>query len=383
MNVSIYIHIPFCVRKCLYCDFTSYPGKEGLFGDYVQALRAEIRQVGARFPDARAPTIYFGGGTPNVLSQEQLSSILSEITQSFDVFTGAEISIESNPGLPVVRNGLNRLSLGVQSFWDDELCSLGRIHTAEEAIQAVHDAREAGLKNISIDLMYGIPGQTLESWRQTLKTALDRLPEHVSLYSLAVEEGTPFHAMQVQGALSLPGDDAEADVYELAIETLTNAGYEHYEISNFARPGFECRHNITYWENRPYFGFGAGASSYLPEEQPHSSLITHHAYVRSTNTRSVEEYILRLNSGETAVESQECLTGKESMGETMFLGLRMLRGADVNAFRQRYGLSPQEAFPEEIASLKERGLLEEAGCFIRLTRRGLLLANDVFTEFVS
>jgi oxygen-independent coproporphyrinogen-3 oxidase len=370
-SASAYIHIPFCVRKCLYCDFNSYPGKEELFEEYVQALKAEIRLAAARFPEARVPTIYFGGGTPNVLSADQLTSVLDQITQSFDVLSDAEITIESNPGLPIVRNGFNRLSLGVQSFEDNELRALGRIHTAGEAMKAYRDAE---FSNISVDLMYGIPGQTLGSWRETLDKALDLGPEHISLYSLTIEEGTPYWDMCRSGRLELPGDDIEADMYELAIEKLTSAGYEHYEISNFARPGFECRHNITYWENRPYFGFGAGATSYLA----HSSVITHQDCVRSTNVRSVEAYI----AGEPP-ESGECLTGKAAMGETMFLSLRMLRGVDVNAFRQRYGVTPQEAFPHEIPDLVERSLIEMTPDAIRLTRRGLFLANDVFTEFVS
>ena len=360
-SASVYIHIPFCVRKCLYCDFTSYPGKEGLFEEYVEALRAEIRLAAARFPNVRVPTVYFGGGTPNVLSPDQLTSILDEIRQSFDVSADAEITIESNPGLPIIRDGFNRLSLGVQSFHDNELQALGRIHTAEEATQAFCAAE---FSNISIDLMYGIPGQTPDSWRHTLDKALDLGPKHISLYSLTIEEGTPYWDMCQSGRLELPDNDIEADMYELAIEVLTRAGYEHYEISNFTKPGFQCRHNITYWRNESYFGFGVGATAYLDG-------------CRATNVRSVEAYIAG-----SSVESEECLAGKAAMGETMFLGLRMLRGVDVNAFGRRYGMTPQEAFPEEIADLLGRGLIEAAPDAIRLTHRGLLLANDVFAEFV-
>ena len=381
MIVSLYVHIPFCLRKCLYCDFTSYPGKEGLFAEYVEALRAEIRLAAGRFPEVHVPTIYFGGGTPNVLSADQLSSILGQIWESFQVADNAEITLESNPGLPIIRNSFNRLSLGVQSFHDSELRALGRIHTADEAVQAYRDAE---FSNISVDLMYGIPGQTLNSWRQTLDMALDLGPEHVSLYSLTIEEGTPYWDMCQSGSLELPGNDVEADMYDLAIEMLTGAGYEHYEISNFAKPGFECRHNITYWRNEPYFGFGAGATSYLPSEgEMGREGEGAKKPTRMTNTASVEEYIRRIGSGESPVESEECLTGRASMGETMFLGLRMLRGVDVDAFRRRYGLTPQEAFPDQIADLVERGLIEATSDAVRLTRRGLFLANDVFVEFVS
>ena len=406
MNVSAYIHIPFCIRKCLYCDFASYPGKEHFFQPYVEAVRAEIRRAAELFPDARIPTIYFGGGTPNLLAPEQLESILDEVKRCFRVAEDAEITTEANPGvagcqLPVaskpprpsgpvplrkgdspenreghstIRNlcevGFNRLSLGVQSFHDNELRALGRVHTAEEAIRSFRDARESEFENISIDLMYGIPEQTLESWRETWDGALDLGPEHISLYSLTVEEGTPFWDMCQAGNLQLPGNDIEADMYEEAIRVLTGAGFVHYEISNFARPGFECRHNITYWRNEPYFGFGSGAASYLCD-------------VRAMNMRSVEEYIRRIESGQSPVESEEQLAQRESMGETMFLGLRMLRGVDVNAFIRRYGISPDEAFPAEIANLMERGLIEKADNCIRLTHIGLLLANDVFAEFVG
>ncbi|MCX6376728.1 MAG: radical SAM family heme chaperone HemW, partial [Armatimonadetes bacterium] len=266
-------------------------------------------------------------------------------------------------------SGFNRLSLGVQSFNYDELRLLGRIHTADEAIRAFREARDAGFENVSIDLMYGIPGQTLESWSETLDKALDLAPEHVSLYSLTVEEGTPFHAMQVEGRLTLPGDDLEADMYEEAIRVLTGAGFEHYEISNFARPGFRCRHNITYWRNEPYFGFGAGAASLLNG-------------TRSTNVSDPEEYIIRVEAGQDPKACEERLTGKAAMGETMFLGLRMLQGVDIESFARRYGVTAQEVFFEEIADLAERGLIEESDGAIRLTPRGLLLANDVFAEFV-
>jgi oxygen-independent coproporphyrinogen-3 oxidase len=385
---AAYVHIPFCIRKCLYCDFNSFPGNEELYQSYVEALRAEIRQAAKRFPDARISTIYFGGGTPNVLSSEQLACILGEIRQSFEIDENAEISTEANPGAvshspsppfslssrSLRAAGFNRLSLGVQSFHDAELRLLGRIHSAGEAVQAFRDARAAGFGSISIDLMYGIPGQTLESWQDTLRQAVDLGSEHVSLYSLTVEEGTPFHAMQVEGRLTLPGDDVEADMYEEAISTLTSAGFVHYEISNFARPGFECRHNITYWHNEPYFGFGSGATGFVPVTDYES---------RITNVASVDEYIRRIQAGESPVECEEHLTGKPAMGETMFLGLRLLSGVEIDAFARRYGVLPQEAFPQEIANLTSRGLIEISHGQLRLTRRGLFLANDVFSEFVG
>ena len=376
---SIYIHIPFCVRKCLYCDFASYTGKEAVFGRYVDALRAEIRMEAACHPSPRISTIYFGGGTPTALSPTQLQSILDEIRRNFPVDRDAEITTEANPGTAanspelfhkLLQSGFNRLSLGVQSLHDNELEKLGRIHTAEDAVSAFYYAREAGFGNISLDLMYGIPDQTFSSWRDTLGRIIDLGPEHVSLYSLTVEEGTPFWDMCRAGSLQLPGDDIEADMYEEAIRTLTGAGFVHYEISNFARPGRECRHNITYWQNDPYFGFGVGATGYLEG-------------IRAANSRDIEGYIVNIEAGINVKEYEERLTGRGKMGETMFLGLRMLRGVDECRFTRRYGISPKDAFPSEISRLLMRDLIEEIDGYLRLTRTGLLFANDVFAEFVD
>ncbi len=375
-SASLYVHIPFCARKCLYCDFASYVGMESLFEPYVRALRAQICRAAEHFMETRMPTVYFGGGTPNVLPNDLLASILDDIRRCFNVDADAEISTEANPGVshsptpPLPHSlraaGFNRLSLGVQSLCDEELRQLGRVHTAEEAIEAFQGAREAGFENVSVDLMYGIPGQTTESWRETLGRVIDLGPEHVSLYSLTVEEGTPFHRMQCEGKLALPGNDIEATMYEDAIRTLTDAGFVHYEISNFARPGFECRHNITYWRNKPYLGFGAGATSYIDG-------------TRATSVADVEEYIRRVEAHESAAESEEHLTGRKAMGETMFLGLRMLQGVNRQDAKYAKGI---DMFGPEIERLIERGLLERTDAFLRLTHRGLFLANDVFAEFV-
>lgn len=371
---SIYIHIPFCARKCLYCDFTSYPGMESLFADYVDALRHEIRQDADRYSGNRISTIYLGGGTPVILPPDALSGILDEIHESFTMEKDAEITIETNPGMPVDYRrlwdaGFNRLSMGVQSFHDDELSLLGRIHSSDDAICAYESARNAGFSNISIDLMYGTPGQTIASWMKTLHQAVGLSPEHISLYSLTVEEGTPFHRMMEQGNLLLPGDNIETDMYEAAIQTLTESGFEQYEISSFAKPGFRCRHNITYWRNEPYFGFGTGATSYLDG-------------VRASNTASVDDYIRRVRRGESSIDTSEALGERESMGETVFLGLRMSDGVDICAFERRYGTSIYEVFGEQIEMLSTKEMLTECKGFLHLTRRGLLFSNDVFAEFV-
>lgn len=389
MKVGGYVHFPFCLRKCPYCDFTSYSGKEHLIPRYTEALKSEIRLQASRYGYACIRTIYVGGGTPNLLSPALLSDILEEIRGCFRVDEDAEITIEANPavGIRGLRAaGANRLSLGIQSLQDNELARLGRLHTAGEAMRAYVEAKGDGFRNVSVDLMYGIPEQTLDTWRETLGRVLDMGPAHISLYSLTIEEGTPFWDMCQSGSLQLPGDEPEADMYEEAIRVLTDAGFVHYEISNFARSGFECRHNIGYWLNEPYFGFGAGATSYLPaasSDRETSRVPVYSQYTRASNVRSVEEYIRRMEAGETATESEECLTGRSAMGETMFLGLRMLRGVDIGSFVEKYGVTPAEAFGPEIESLSAQELLVEERGFLRLTYKGLLLANQVFMEFVE
>ena len=382
---AAYVHIPFCRRKCLYCDFVSYTGKEHLFSPYVQALRKEIQLTAEKFPDSVIATINFGGGTPNILPAELLHSILDEIKNLFRLDASLEVTIEANPGLQsnmgnLYRLGFNRLSLGVQSLSNCELEHLGRMHTREEAVSAFKEARSAGFNNINIDLMYGIPSQTLDSWLETLNTVLGLEPEHVALYSLSVEEGTPFWDMLRAGSLQLPGSDLEADMYEVAVQKLEEYGFVHYEISNFAKPGFECRHNITYWKNEPYFGFGAGAVSCIEGKLLHKPYCE---YVRATNVRGVEDYIRRVWAGENPVEIEECANLRTAMGETMFLGLRMLEGVSDEEFVSRFGVPVLEVFGPQVSLLMKRGLLEESNGYFRLTRKGLLLANEVFAEFVG
>lgn len=407
---AIYIHIPFCVQKCLYCDFNSYSGLESLFELYTTALNKEIQTTAPQYPTTKISTIYLGGGTPNILPSPLIQSILNQLATSFKTTQSPEITMEANPGLPIdIRHQTsdfrhpassiqhpaspNRISLGLQSLHNPELNALGRIHTAEQAIEAYHEARTNGFTNISLDLMYGIPRQTPQSWHTTLEEVIALNPEHISLYSLTIEEGTPFWDMQHSGSLQLPGDEQEADMYEHAIQTLTQSGYEHYEISNFARPGCQCRHNITYWKNNPYFGFGAGASGYLNGR-------------RYTNIQNVQEYIKRATSEEptkrtdrpqptspspksevrslkSLIETEERLDKRGTMGETMFLGLRMIHGVNKAAFKTRYNITPNEAFPTQIAALKAQALLEETDTHLRLTHHGLLFANDVFAEFVE
>ncbi|HOM72334.1 MAG TPA: radical SAM family heme chaperone HemW, partial [Armatimonadota bacterium] len=286
---SAYVHIPFCRAKCFYCDFNSYPGRENLFKDYVTALILEINR--AEPVEAELDSVYFGGGTPTILPPDALASVLDAINSRFGISGSAEVTVEANPGTvdassisELCKAGFNRLSIGVQSFNDDILERIGRIHTTSEARSAIMQGRDAGFSNISIDLMYALPDQTIEDWQNTLDAALEISPEHISLYELTVEEGTVFGNLRRKCQINLPDEDLQIEMYTLAINSLTNAGYEHYEVSNFAKPGYRSRHNQVYWRNEPYFGFGAGASGYI-------------GGTRYTNISSPDFYIERLLAG--------------------------------------------------------------------------------------
>lgn len=379
---AVYIHIPFCKAKCYYCDFVSFPGYEALHQDYVEALITEISRAEPRGP---IESIYFGGGTPTVLSDEQLSGILRAVFNQFVVEPDGEITVEANPGTVdtqklrnLRRSGFSRLSLGIQAFDDETLARLGRIHSAAQALEAYHDTRKAGFQNISIDLMYGLPAQRLEDWRKTLDQAVRMGPEHASLYELSIEEGTKFAEMHKTGELEIPDEDARLEMYEAAIEALTGAGYEHYEVSNFARPNCRSRHNQVYWRNEDYYGFGAGAARYLDG-------------LRCTMTKSVARYISDVRQGIDPVESCERLTGRALMGETIMLALRTSDGVDLKEFEHRFGLGLLEVYGKVVKSLREDGLIELTGQEVnscptermRLTHSGLLLANRVGAEFVE
>lgn len=382
---SAYIHIPFCVSKCIYCDFNSYDGLEYLFDDYVRALLREIEQTASRVKpyscEAKADTslssVYFGGGTPTLLPADSLGTILRTLAVCFGVESDAEITVEANPEsvnahkLEQLRSmGFNRISLGVQSFDDAMLLRLGRAHRAEQALKAYHEARSAGFRAVSIDLMFALPYQSLDHWRSEIEMALALHPEHMSLYELTVEPGTRLDSLHKSGEVVLPDEETKLEMYETAISELTSAGYEHYEVSNFALPGFRCRHNQVYWRNEPFYGFGAGATSYLDG-------------VRSRRLSDPREYVRAVFSDNDPLEYSEQLTGRALLGETIMLGLRMLDGVSFERLRTSTGLDPVTEFRNELASLVERGLVEIAGDRLRVTHRGLLLLNDVSEMFVQ
>jgi len=374
-GVALYIHIPFCRAKCAYCDFTSYAGLDALHDDYITAL---VREMELAEP-LSIRTVYIGGGTPTVLPLSHFVTILAAIKHRFDTRATAEITVEANPGT-VTREklsglralGVNRLNLGVQSLVEGELRLLGRIHSAPEAIDAFRAARQAGFDNLSLDLIYGLPGQSLASWRASLEGALALQPDHLSLYALTVEEGTPLAASIARGQLPSPDPDLAADMYELAQDLLSAAGFLHYEISNWATsPARVCRHNLTYWRNEPYLGLGAGAHSWLGQQ-------------RRSNLDAPQAYMEQVRAGRHPVAAAEAIDLETEMGETMMLGLRLLHeGVEFQQFRARFGLDLRARYAAELRELAQLGLIDLGDERVTLSPRGRLLGNQVFLRFVG
>jgi len=394
MNYSLYFHIPFCRHRCAYCDFNTYAGRVALIPAYVEALCSEIRSVATCAPE-RLPvhTIFFGGGTPSLLAPKQFEKILQIVHASFDLRPSdpsvtLEISLEANPGTVTLdslrelhRIGFNRVSLGVQSVHPDELRQLERIHDFFEVIQSVKWARRAGFDNLNLDLIYGLPEQTLSRWEESLRRAVDLGPEHLSLYALTVEHGTPFGRWAARGLLPLPDPDLAADMYEWAGEYLEGQGYEQYEISNWSKPGCQCRHNLQYWRNQSYLGFGAGAHGCAERLRvANASHINTYIKLHQPNYL-IPETPFPLSP---ATVNRTRLTPYIEMQETMMLGLRLTQeGVSAAAFQERFGREMQSVFAKEIGELERLGLLEWAGDALRLTRRARLVGNQVFLRFVG
>jgi oxygen-independent coproporphyrinogen III oxidase len=383
---GIYLHIPFCENKCIYCDFCSYACLEPLHDPYVDALFAQIEQAGAHRGGVAFDTLFVGGGTPTTLGSEQLAALIAACRTWLELPEDAEATVEANPGtvtqasLEVLRRaGYNRLSIGVQSLHDDELALLGRIHNAQEAYDAIAAARAAGFSNLSLDLMYGLPHQSMARWQVSLDRALALAPEHLSLYALTVEEHTPLAQKIALGALPAPDDDLAADMYELAQERLSACGYAQYEISNWARrspgdqtdqpPALACQHNLHYWRNEPYLGLGVAAHGYDGQRR--------YAHISDPG-----EYVRRVAAGESTLESSEEITRDLAMDETMMMGLRLANGVTRERFRQRFGVELDTVYAEALDALSDTGLLEADAQGIRLTPQGYLLGNRVFAEFM-
>lgn len=384
-NLEIYIHIPFCVRKCSYCDFLSFPyDREGQRA-YMEALFAEIEGKSAKYSDYQVTSVFIGGGTPSILPGEWIRELMDRIRNCFCFAENTEhaivpeITIEVNPGTADAEKlaiyhqaGINRLSIGLQSADDEELQKLGRIHCYKQFMDTYGAAREAGFANINVDIMSALPGQSLDSYRRTMEKVLSLTPspEHISAYSLIVEEGTPFAQLDEDGKLDLPDEDCERAMYEETKRILGEAGLYRYEISNYARPGYECRHNCGYWERVDYVGFGIGAASLVGNR-------------RFNNGRDLQKY---LNDPLRCCENMQELSKEEQMEETMFLGLRMTRGVSLSEFEKTYGQTMEQVYGPVIEKNIGDGLLEYrmegTTGYLALTGKGLDVSNYVMADFI-
>ena len=376
MTLGIYIHIPFCLSKCPYCDFNSIVIDSELAEYYVNSLVKEILSFSEnQTENLGAETIYFGGGTPSILKVSQLGSIMKAVFNSFDVKPVAEISLEVNPGTlteekakDLKKLGFNRASLGVQSFKDEELKILGRAHDSKQAIKSYQLLRKY-FDNLSLDSIFGIPGQNLNSWRENLKMASKLKPEHLSVYSLTIEEGTPYHHLWKQEKLSLPDDEEVRKMYLLSINLLQKQEYRQYELSNFARKGFECQHNLRYWQGKEYLGFGAGAHSYYQG-------------VRWGNVKNVKKYIEGCKNGFSIFDFREKLTSSQKITEFILLGLRVAKGIDLRRLKENMNFDIEEEKREEIAKLIEGRFLKKGKDNLRLTKKGILVANSIVQQLI-
>ncbi|MBC2317649.1 oxygen-independent coproporphyrinogen III oxidase [Listeria booriae] len=373
---AVYIHIPFCEHICYYCDFNKVFLEGQPVDEYVDLLIKEMEMVTERHTMSPVETVFVGGGTPTTLNEAQLAKLCSAISRLFPMTENAEFSFEANPGdlsiskLQVMKNhGVNRLSMGVQSFNNELLKKIGRIHTVDDVYQSVNNAKQVGFENVSIDLIFSLPGQTGADFEDTLTKALDLDLPHYSAYSLIIEPKTIFYNLMQKGKLILPGEDAEANMYEKLMSTMEKHGRKQYEISNFAKPGYESRHNIVYWSNEHYFGFGAGAHGYIGE-------------TRYANYGPLKKYMQPLQNGDLPTFQQKELSLKEKMEEEMFLGLRKVAGVDKAHFQAKFGQSLDATFANAIDKTIGKGWLESTPESVRLTRRGRFLGNNVFQEFL-
>lgn len=408
-ELELYIHIPFCARKCSYCDFLSFAAPERVYREYMDKLIEEICGQGPNFQEYRVSTIFLGGGTPSILPADLIMELFATLSENFDIALDAEVTLEANPGtltmekLEVYRqSGINRLSIGLQSADDKELKYLGRIHSYDSFLKSYQRARQAGFKNINVDLMSALPGQDVHSWKTTLKKVMMLKPEHISAYSLIIEEGTPFFerfgepeckkgllsggqqenskkpetASEVAARAAvmtlpdLPDEDTDREMYHLTKEMMAAQGYERYEISNYAKKGYECRHNTGYWTGVEYLGLGLGASSYTYGYRYH-------------NTEDLQEYLsLNLYEGGAAARDIEELSLEDKMEEFMFVGLRMMKGVSGSEFLERFGLNMWNVYGDVLKKLEQQGLIEVEAPMVRLTERGIDVSNVVLSEFL-
>ncbi|WP_339222736.1 radical SAM family heme chaperone HemW [Paenibacillus sp. FSL W7-1332] len=374
---AVYIHIPFCTNKCFYCDFNSYVLKDQPVMDYLRALDKEMELTVKANPPGRIKSIFVGGGTPTVLKPDEMEYFLQSVKRHFPEWSDdIEFSMEANPGttdlekLSVMREGgVNRISFGVQAFQNSLLTGIGRIHDTDDVYRSLENARRAGFDNMSIDLMFGLPNQTLDMLAESVDKALELGLPHYSIYSLKVEENTLFHTMYQRNQLPLPDEEDELNMYLLLMERMQAAGYKQYEISNFAKPGFESRHNMTYWRNEDYYGLGAGAHGYIGRQ-------------RHVNIKGVNPYNEAANQGLPRLESFE-VSREEAMEDFLMVGLRVLDGVSRSRFRQQFGISMEEVFAGPLNKMVGAGLLDSTDDGYKLSSKGILFGNDVFAEFIG
>lgn len=374
---AVYIHIPFCTNKCFYCDFNSYVLKDQPVMDYLRALDKEMELTVQANPPGRIKSIFVGGGTPTVLKPNEMEYFLQSVKRHFPEWSDSiEFSMEANPGttdlekLSVMRQGgVNRISFGVQAFQNTLLTGIGRIHDTDDVYRSLDNARRAGFDNMSIDLMFGLPNQTLDMLAESVDKALELELPHYSIYSLKVEENTLFHTMYQRNQLPLPDEEDELNMYLLLMERMKAAGYKQYEISNFAKPGFESRHNMTYWRNEDYYGLGAGAHGYVGRQ-------------RHVNIKGVNPYNEAANKGLPRLESFE-ISKEEAMEDFLMVGLRVLDGVSRSRFREQFGISMEDVFAGPLNKMVGAGLLDATEDGYKLSSKGILFGNDVFGEFIG
>lgn len=373
-ELGIYVHIPFCKQRCSYCDFISYCDKNDLIEKYIKALKQEIENSSVN--EYEISTIYIGGGTPSYIESKYISEILKTIKQKYNISRNVEITIEVNPGTATkeklrdyVEAGINRISIGLQSCNNNLLKMIGRIHTYEEFLSTYKLAREVGFKNINVDLMIGLPNQTLDDVKKSLEEISKLNPEHISVYSLIVEEGTPIEKKIADGQLKLPNEELEREEYWEVKKFLESLGYKHYEISNFAKTGYESKHNLNCWEQKEYLGFGAAAHSYMKK-------------TRYSNTENIEKYINQEMQSKQLHIVHEVQKEEEQKKEYMLLGLRKIDGVQISSFKNKFGCNPIMEFKNELNKLTQEGLIEIDLDQIKLTEKGIDLANIVWEEFI-
>lgn len=384
-ELSLYIHIPFCKKKCNYCDFASFPNKDDYHENYVKSLILEIKEKSILSKDFTVTTIFFGGGTPTFLSEQLITSIMDTINCNFKIHKTAEISIEANPAtfdfnklVTLKKIGFNRISLGLQAWQNPLLEKLGRLHTIEEFIENFSMVKKAGFENINIDIMFALPNQNLNMWKETLSNVVNLNPTHISVYSLIIEEGTPFYSDLELGNITITDEDLDRDMYHYAQSFLGEKGYSQYEISNFSKSEYQCKHNIVYWSMKNYMGLGLSSHSYFNNERFH-------------NTYNIDEYIttyenqnlsININNHKILKLDLEILTENDIISEYMFLGLRMNKGISKNNFQNRFNKTINDVYPNIIETLINDNLLVETEDCIYLTQLGFDLSNLVFEKFL-